>query len=131
MGLFMLINISEILNDPLFVEPIKVGITTRGFDARGLPTETIAWQTVDANVQPLSDDQLQRLPEAERYKASRQFFTNKLEVREGDYFKEYGKTYRCITDQDFKKHGYSDCIGIMYNGVEDNKEDGFKPPFKP
>lgn len=124
-----LLNIAELLDDPLFVEPIEVGISTRGLDDLGNPTETVAWQTVLANVQPLSDDQLQRLPEGERYKPSRQFFTNKLEVREGDYFKEYGKTYRCITDQDFKKHGYSDCIGMLYNGVEDKDEGGFEPPF--
>ena len=127
----MLLNISEILNDPLFVEPTEIGITTRGFDSFSNPTESVTWHTVAANVQPVGDDALQQLPEAERYKAKRQLFTNKIEVREGDYFKEYGKTYRCMTDQDFKKHGFSDCIGVLYNGVEDNNEDGFQPPFAP
>ena len=74
----MLLNISEILNDPLFVEPIEIGITTKGFDAFGNPTESIAWQTVAASVQPVSDDALQQLPEAERYKPKRQLFTNKM-----------------------------------------------------
>lgn len=127
----MLINISEILDDPLFVEPVEIGIVTRGFDSFGNPTESIEWKTLNANIQPVSDDQLQRLPEGEKYKPMRQLFTNKIEVREGDYFKEFGKTYRCITDQDFKKHGYSDSIGVLYNGVEDNDEDGFQPPFAP
>ena len=125
----MLINISEILDDPLFVEPVEIGIVTRGFDSFGNPTESIEWKTLNANIQPVSDDQLQRLPEGEKYKPMRQLFTNKIEVREGDYFKEFGKTYRCITDQDFQKHGYSDCIGVLYNGVEDRNEDGFEPPF--
>lgn len=128
-----LINISEILDDPLFVEPIEVGITTRIIsEDTGLPYESVAWQTVKANVQTVSDDQLQRLPDAERYKPSRQFFSNQVELREGDYFKEFGKVYRCIADQDFKKHGYSDCIGILYNGAEvikNGDEDiGFNPP---
>lgn len=125
----MLIDISELLDDPLFVEPTEVGISTRGFDGLGNPTETVAWQTVEANTQTVGDDALQRLDPAERYKPTRQFFTNRIEVREGDYFKEYGKVYRCITDQDFKKYGYSDCIGMLYNGVEDKNEGGFEPPF--
>lgn len=125
----MLIDISELLDDPLFVEPIEVGISTRGFDAFGDPTETVVWQTIEANVQTVGDDALQRLEPAERYKPTRQFFTNRIEVRVGDYFKEYGKTYRCITDQDFKKYGYSDSIGMLYNGVEDKNEGGFEPPF--
>lgn len=123
-----LINISELLDDPLFVEPTEVGITTRTL-VNGKPVESVVWQTVDANTQTVSDDQLQRLPEGEKYKPMRQFFTNRIEVREGDYFKEFGKTYRCVADQDFKKYGYSDCIGILYNGTEDIKEDGFKPPY--
>lgn len=125
----MLLNISEILDDDLFVEPTEIGITTHGFDGDGNPTESVAWQTVSANVQPVGDDQLQRLDPAERYKQNRQLFTNQIEIRIGDYFKEFSELYRCISDQDFKKHGYSDVIGIRYNGVEATEDDGFTPPF--
>ena len=127
----MLINISEILDDPLFIQNIDVGVSNRGFDGFGNPTESVLWGTVKANVQTVSDDQLQRLPEAERYKSSRQLFTNEIELRVGDYFKYRGETFRCGADQDFQDYGYSDVIGTLYNGVEDNKEDGFQPPFKP
>lgn len=128
-GIFM-INISELLDDEDFIEPIEIGKTTRGFDSKGKPTESVAWETVMCNVQPVADDVLQRLDPAERYKPNRQLFTNRIELRVGDYFKERDQVYRCITDQDFKKYGYSDCIGILYNGVEVIDEGGFKPPFK-
>lgn len=124
----MLINISELLDDPLFVQDIEVGKTVRTIDSLGNPQETVTWSTYLCNIQTVSDDALQRLAEAERYKPNRQFFTNQLEVRIGDYFKYRGQTYRCVTDQDFEDYGYSDCIGMLYNGVEDQNNDGFKPP---
>lgn len=125
----MLINISELLDDPLFVQDIEVGITTRTIDAFGDPKESVAWSTVLANVQTTADDQLQRLPEAERYRPNRQLFTNRIELRVGDYFKYRGQTYRCGADQDFEDYGYADVIGVLYTGVESDNGGGFTPPF--
>lgn len=125
-----MINISELLDDDLFIQPIEVGFTTRTIDSNGDPQESVAWETLDCNVQTVGDDQLQRLPEAERYKSSRQMFTNRKEVRIGDYFKYRGQTYRCVADQDFDDYGYSDVIGILYNGTEDISNDGFELPYE-
>ena len=102
----MLINISELLDDPLFTEPHDVGITTRT-SVNGKPVESVEWVTINANTQPLGDEALQRLPEAERFKAQYQFFTNVRSVKVGDYLRMNGKKYRAVTDQDFDKYGYA------------------------
>lgn len=124
----MLLNISELLDDELFVEPHEVGITTRTI-VDGNPVESVVWETIIANTQPLGDEQLQRLPEAERFKPNLQFFTNVRSVKVGDYLRLGGKTYRAVTDQDFDEYGYADNIFILYDGVESINSGGFTPPF--
>lgn len=124
----MLINISELLNDPLFVEDVEVGITTQSI-VNGNPVESIQWVVLLANIQPLGNEALQRLPEAERFKAQYQFFTNVRSVKVGDYLKHKGQTYRAVTDQDFDEYGYADNIFILYDGVEDINNGGFTPPY--
>ena len=124
----MLINISELLDDPLFTEPHEVGITTRT-TVNGKPVESVEWVTINANTQPLGDEALQRLPEAERFKAQYQFFTNVRSVKVGDYLRMNGKKYRAVTDQDFDKYGYADNIFILYDGVEDVNNGGFELPY--
>lgn len=124
----MLLNISELLDDELFVEPHEVGIATR-IIVDGNPVESIAWETVKANVQPLGDEQLQRLEPAERFKPNKQFFTNERSVKVGDYLRIKGQVYRAVTDQDFDEYGYADNIFILYDGVESINSGGFTPPF--
>ena len=124
----MLLNIAELLDDPLFVVPHEVGFTTRTI-VNGKPVESVAWETFNCNTQPLGDEALQRLPEAERFKPSYQFFTNVKSVKVGDYLRMGGKTYRAVTDQDFDKYGYADNIFILYDGVEDMNNGGFELPY--
>lgn len=124
----MLIDISELLDDPLFVEPHEVGITTRTI-MNGKPFESVEWVTIKANTQAVGDEALQRLEPAERFKPNYQFFTNVRSVKVGDYLKINDQTYRAVTDQDFDKYGYADNIFILYNGVEDINNDGFEPPY--
>ena len=124
----MLINISELLDDPLFTEAHEVGITTRTI-VNGKPVESVEWVTINANTQPLGDEALQRLPEAERFKPQYQFFTNVRSVKVGDYLRMNGKKYRAVTDQDFDKYGYADKIFILYDGVEDMGNGGFELPY--
>ena len=125
----MLINISELLDDELFVEPTEVGITTSDI-VDGDPVETVVWHIIDANTQAVGDESLQRLDPAERFKPTLQFFTNRMAVNVGDYLMINGVRWRAITDQDFDKYGYSDNIFILYDGVEDIDNDGFELPIK-
>ena len=92
-------------------------------------SSSVAWETFDCNTQPLGDEALQRLPEAERFKPSYQFFTNVKSVKVGDYLRMGGKKYRAVTDQDFDKYGYADNIFILYDGVEDMNNGGFELPY--
>ena len=124
----MLINISELLDDPLFTEPHEVGITTRT-SVNGKPVESVEWVTINANTQPLGDEALQRLEPAERFKAQYQFFTNVRSVKVGDYLRMNGKKYCAVTDEDFDKYGYADNILILYDGVEDAYNGGFELPY--
>ena len=123
-----MINISELLDDPFFTEPHRVGKTTRN-NVNGKPVESVEWHTIIANSQPVGDEALQQLAEGERFKPKVQFFTNAMEVNVGDYLEIGDKKYRAMTEGDFNKYGYSDNIFTLYSGVEDNENDGFTPPW--
>lgn len=123
-----MINISELLNDPFFTEPHKVGKTTRTL-VNGKPVESVTWHTINANTQAVGDEALQQLAEAERFKPKLQFFTNAMEVNIGDYLQIGDKKYRALTEADFNKYGYSDNIFTLYSGVEDIGNGGFTPPW--
>ena len=140
-----MLDISEILDDPDFIQTVEFGIVSDtanpfgfdgffgnlGFDegcfvrlrepdAYGNPQEFESIYRVWANVQPASANALQRLPELERSKPTLQVFTRKdFQISNGDYLYFGGNKYRCITTEDWSQYGYYDGLFTLYSGAQD------------
>lgn len=116
-----LLNISEVLDDPLFIQSVEFGIVTRQQGDKGEPSELIDKKThSNTCVQPASGNTLQRLPEGERSKPHLQVFTKAaLEIKNGDYMYFEGKQWRCVTDENWSQYGYYDGVFVLYNGAQD------------
>ena len=85
-----MLGISEILDDPDFIQTVQFGIVTRSLDG---DIETLK-SHANTNVQPASANALQRLPEAERSKPTLQVFTKKeFKIQNGDYMYFNGKKW--------------------------------------
>ena len=125
----MLLDISEILDDPDFIQTVEFGIVTQSSTGAGDPLETEVRSSHDnTNVQPASGATLQRLPEGERTKDVLQVFTkSSFPIKNGDYMYYEGLKYRCITEENWSKHGYYDAIFIRYEGSQDITSEGFDP----
>ena len=125
----MLLDISEILDDPDFIQTVEFGIVTQSSTGTGDPLETEVRSSHDnTNVQPASGATLQRLPEGERTKDVLQVFTkSSFPIKNGDYMYYEGLKYRCITEENWSKHGYYDAIFIRYEGSQDITSKGFDP----
>ena len=125
----MLLDISEILDDPDFIQTVEFGIVTQSTNATGDPLETELRQSHDnTNVQPASGATLQRLPEGERTRDVLQVFTkSEFPLKNGDYMYFGGFKYRCITTENWTQYGYSDSIFIRYEGATDIAGEGFSP----
>ena len=125
----MLLDISEILDDPDFIQTVEFGIVTQSSTGTGDPLETEVRSSHDnTNVQPASGATLQRLPEGERTKDVLQVFTkSSFPIKNGDYMYYEGLKYRCITEENWSKHGYYDAIFIRYEGSQDITSEGFDP----
>ena len=111
-----MLDISEILDDPDFVQTVEFGIVTRS-----LSGDTEVKKTHDnTNVQPASGNALQRLPELERSKPTLQVFTKKeFKIQNGDFMYFNNQKWRCVTDEDWHQYGYYDGLFQLYNGAQE------------
>lgn len=113
-----MLNIRENLLDPDFIQPIEFGIVTRSLDG-----ESVEWLVHENTcIQSASGAPLQRLPELERSKPSYDVFTlDTFPLKNGDYLKYKGQTYRCVTQDNFEDYGYYNGIFQLYSGAQDTE----------
>lgn len=111
-----MLNISELLGDPFFIQTVEFGIITRDITGE---TESKATHK-NTNVQPASGDTLERLAEGERSKPTMQVFTKEsFPINNGDYMYYKGKKWRCVTDENWDDYGYYDGLFQLYSGAQD------------
>lgn len=125
----MLLNISEILDDPDFIQTVEFGRIFSSTNDYGEPVELEIKNThSNTNVQPASGATLQRLPEGERTRDVLQVFTkSSFPIKNSDYMYFKGLKYRCITTEDWSEHGYYDGLFIRYEGAAEITSEGFNP----
>jgi len=102
------ININELIHDPDFKQ-----ILVRENEK------------FDAIVQYLSDDEMQRLPEGERYKDHIRIDTD-FGLNLQDVIVWHGIKYRIIYMQDWSDYGYKNYTGVRFDGLESDDSEGFK-----
>lgn len=103
-----MINVSELIEDSDFCQVIK-----RGDDE------------FKAVVQFLSNDEMQRLPEGERYKEAIRIDT-KFNLNLQDVITYKGVNYRIINMQDWSEYGYKNFAGVRFDGLESFNSQGFE-----
>lgn len=125
----MLLNISEILDDPDFIQTVEFGIVNQSTNNDGDPLETeVRSSHSNTNVQPASGATLQRLPEGERTRDILQVFTkSEFPTKNGDYMYFNNLKYRCVTTENWSQYGYYDSLFIRYEGAAEITSTGFNP----
>lgn len=105
-----MLDISEILDDEDFIQPVTFGILVNGVEQKKTHRTT--------NVQQASPNTLQRLDVNERSKPYLQVFTKaSFHVKNGDYMYFKGKKWRCVIDEDWSDYGYYDTVFVQYSGA--------------
>lgn len=103
-----MININELVNDSDFYQFIE----TNG-------------KKIKAVVQYLSNDEMQRLPEGERYKEHIRIDTDcELSLQDSVFYK--GNEYRVVYEQDWGSYGYKNYTAIRFDGLENPNSNGFE-----
>lgn len=103
-----MINVSELIDDSDFCQIIQRG-----------------GESFTAVVQFLSGDEMQRLPEGERYKEAIRIDT-KFNLNLQDVITYKGVNYRIINMQDWGEYGYKNFAGVRFDGLESFDSQGFE-----
>lgn len=102
-----MININELLHDPDFAQSISRGS-----------------ENFNAVVQFLSNDEMLRLPEGERYKEHIRVDTD-FDLRLQDVITWNNVNYRVINFQDWSDYGYKNFVCVRFDGLEADDSKGF------
>ena len=103
-----MINVGELMSDSDFCQVIQRG-----------------GESFTAAVQFLSNDEMQRLPEGERYKEAIRIDT-KFNLNLQDIITYKGTNYRIINMQDWSEYGYKNFAGVRFDGLEGFDSQGFE-----
>lgn len=100
--------ISPFLSDPFFATKVN-------FEKLG---------DITCIIQPASDDDLQILPEGDRYNPTVRVFSH-TKLTNGMLFYHHGMRFRIISESIWSDYGYYDCLATRYNGSQTHDSGGF------
>jgi len=121
-----MIDISEIINDPDFMQDVVVTRSAGYFAIGGWVEDTAATLTYKGVVLPTTSRDIQQVPEADRVTESMTFYTHeKLYVTHGgdtasdgtsDKIEYLGSSYKLVKVIDYTAFGYNKAIGVRVAG---------------
>ncbi|QHJ84907.1 MAG: hypothetical protein [Caudoviricetes sp.] len=100
--------IATFLNDPFFATEVN-------FEKLG---------KVICIIQPASNDDLQILPEGDRFNPTARIFS-KMALENGLLFTHNKMRFRIISNGIWSDYGYYDCLATRYEGSQTNDSGGF------
>ena len=100
--------IGEFLSDPFFATKVD-------FEKQG---------EIICVIQPASNDDLQILPEGNRFNPTVSIFSKEA-IENTDLFNHNGMRYRIISNAIWSDYGYYHCLATRYEGSQANDSDGF------
>lgn len=100
--------ISQFLCDPFFATKVN-------FDGLG---------NITCIIQPASNDDLQILPEGDRFNPTVRVFS-KITLTNGALFHHHGMRYKIISNSIWSDYGYYDCLATRYDGSQAHDSGGF------
>lgn len=121
----MLIDVSEIFDDPQLTQDVPLRRGIGEYRANGTWTGEYA-DAVDivAIVHATKPDDLQLLPEGERYLPTKKIFTPDP-ITAGDLFEYQGTTWRVSALGDWTEYGFYNGIAVRHDGVAKPDSGGF------
>lgn len=100
--------ISQFLSDPFFATKVN-------FESLG---------NITCIIQPASDDDLQILPEGDRYNPTVRIFSRE-KLTNGMLFQHNSMRFKVISESIWSDYGYYDCLATRYNGSQAHDGRGF------
>lgn len=100
--------ISQFLSDPFFATKVN-------FESLG---------SITCIIQPASNDDLQILPEGDRYNPTVRVFS-RAKLTNGMMFQHHGMRFRIISESIWSDYGHYDCLATRYNGSQAHDSGGF------
>lgn len=100
--------ISQFLCDPFFATKVN-------FDGLG---------DITCIIQPASNDDLQILPEGDRYNPTVRIFSRE-KLTNGMLFHHHGMRFKVISEAIWSDYGYYDCLATRYDGSQAHDSGGF------
>lgn len=121
----MLVDVSEIFNDPAFTQTVPLRRGQGEYLADGTWTGDYA-DPVDiiAIVHATKPDDLQLLPEGERHLPNKKVFTPDP-ISAGDLITYQGATWRVSALSDWTEYGFYNGIAVRHGGVAQPDPGGF------
>lgn len=121
----MLIDVSEIFSDPLLAQDVMLQRGQGEYLPDGTWTGAYAAAVpVVAIVQATKPDDLQLLPEGERYLPSKKILTPEP-ISPGDLFAYQGSTWRVSALSNWTEYGFNNGIAIRHDGPAQPDPGGF------
>ncbi|MBP6018795.1 MAG: hypothetical protein KA735_04835 [Burkholderiaceae bacterium] len=120
-----MLDVSEIFNDPDITQDVPLRRGIGEYLADGTWTGEYA-DPVDiiAIVHATKPDDLQLLPEGERYLPNKKIFTPDP-ISTGDLVIYQGSTWRVSALSDWTEYGFYNCIAVRHDGVARPNSGGF------
>lgn len=100
--------ISQFLSDPFFATKVH-------FESLG---------SITCIIQPASNDDLQILPEGDRYNPTVRVFSRE-KLTNGMLFHHHGMRFKVISESIWSDYGYYDCLATRYDGSQAHDSGGF------
>lgn len=100
--------ISQFLRDPFFATKVN-------FESLG---------SITCIIQPASNDDLQILPEGDRYNPTVRIFSRE-KLTNGVLFHHHGMRFKVISESIWSDYGYYDCLATRYDGSQAHDSGGF------
>lgn len=100
--------ISKFLSDPFFAT--KVNIESLG--------------NITCIIQPASNDDLQILPEGDRYNPTVRLFS-RIKLTNGMLFHHHDMRFKVTSESIWRDYGYYDCLATRYDGSQAHDSGGF------
>lgn len=119
-----LLNVSEVLLSPEFMQPVKVYRNDNGRWEKGLFKQDEETLFLDMLVSPVNEKVINMIPEADRIKDAKTFHcldelyitSANGEARTSDMLEWKGNKYKIVSIADYSDYGYYKAFAVMVRG---------------
>lgn len=116
--------VEDIFDDPFFQQTTDFIRITESLTPYGTPAKVKNTLSLVCIIQPAGKDDLEILPEGNRYNPTIRVMTQEP-VFAGDELFHHGTRWRVINDAIWSDYGYYDCLATRFEGSQTDDSGGF------